>query len=65
MDAATSKWKFRPPPRGVERENLRRCKVDFTVECCQLGDLCDEAHSDLELEEWQLRWEEDHRSHLH
>ena len=60
-DGATSKWKFRPPPRGVAKENLRRCKVNVAEECCQLGDLCDEAHSDQELQEWQLRWEEDHR----
>ena len=61
MDAATTKWKFRPPPRGVAKENLRRCKVKVAEELCQLGDLCDEAHSDQELQEWQVRWEEDHR----
>ena len=61
MDAATTKWKFRPPPRGVAKENLRRCKVKVAEDCCQLGDLCDEAHSDQELQEWQVRWEEDHR----
>ena len=61
MDAATTKWKFRPPPRGVAKENLRRCKVKAAEDCCQLGDLCDEAHSEQELEEWQVRWEEDHR----
>ena len=64
MDAATSKWKFRPPPRGVVKENLRMCKVSLAEECCQLGDLCDEAHSQQELQEWQRRWEEDHRSLL-
>ena len=61
MDGAATKWKFRPPPRGVAKENLRRCQVNQAEESCQLGDLCDEAHSELELQEWQIRWEEDHR----
>ena len=62
MDGATSKWKFRPPPRGLVKENLRMCRLNEAEDCCQLGDLCDEAHSQQELQEWRTRWEEDHRS---
>ena len=64
MDAATNKWKFRPPPRGVVRENLKVCKARTGTgeECCELGDHCDEAHSQEELQEWLVRWDQQHRS---
>ena len=55
------KWKFRPPPRGVARENLRECSVTRAGDTCSLGDHCDEAHCLEELQEWRIRWGEMHR----
>ena len=55
------KWKFRPPPRGLARDKLQQCSETRAGDTCALGDLCDEAHSAEELEEWLLRWGETHR----
>ena len=63
MDTAPTKWKFRPPPRGVDRESLRLCPARAGGEggdWCQLAELCHEAHSRQELAEWLERWGEDH-----
>ena len=60
MERGPTKWKFRPPPRGVVRENLKLCPVVGGGNCT-LGELCDEAHSQEELVEWRERWGEDHR----
>jgi len=57
-----SKWKFRPPPRGVSRDQLILCPVTGAGNTCSLGDHCDEAHSAEELQEWKFRWGETHRS---
>ena len=59
--ADRTKWKFRPPPRGVVRESFRLCSVTGGGERCELGELCVEAHSQEELAEWEVRWGEDHR----
>jgi len=56
------KWKFRPPPRGVTRENLVMCEVQEQGGTCRMGEHCAEAHSKEELDEWGERWEELHKS---
>ena len=61
MAEAVVKWKFRPPPRGVEREKLRECDAARVGDTCRHGDNCDEAHSLDELQEWRLRWGERHK----
>ena len=61
MDASV-RWKFRPPPRGLAREQLRLCGVAGGGDTCGLGEHCDEAHGEEELREWRTRWGEMHRS---
>ena len=59
---AGARWKYRPPPRGVTRDSLQLCSVTRAGDTCHVGELCDEAHSPEELEEWRERWAERHRS---
>ena len=53
-----SKWKFRPPPRGVARDALKLCQEG--VNQCKMQENCVEAHTLDELEEWVERWGEGH-----
>ena len=55
-----SKWKFRPPPRGVARDALKLCQEG--VNQCKMQENCVEAHTLDELEEWVERWGEGHSS---
>ena len=59
---AEVRWKYRPPPRGVDPDRLRECDVTRAGDTCQHGDTCDEAHGLEELQEWKIRWSERHRS---
>ena len=52
------KWKFRPPPRGVPKENLKLCETHENGSTCRMAEHCVEAHGNEELEEWRERWEE-------
>ena len=56
------KWKFRPPPRGVTKENLKLCDLFEKSESCRMAEHCIEAHGQEELEEWQKQWEERHKA---
>ena len=59
---AGARWKYRPPPRGVTRDSLQLCSVTHAGDTCHVGELCDEAHCQEELEEWRERWAGRHRS---
>ena len=37
MTMMNSKWKFRPPPRGVARESLRLCEILQGGGICRYG----------------------------
>ena len=54
-----SKWKFRPPPRGVARDALKLCQEGASGQC-KMQENCVEAHTLEELEEWGERWGEGH-----
>jgi len=56
------KWKFRPPPRGVPKENLKLCETHENEGTCRMAEHCAEAHGSEELDEWGERWEERHKS---
>ena len=61
-DTRGARWKYRPPPRGLARDSLQLCGPTRAGDTCHVGELCDEAHSQEELEEWRERWAERHRS---
>ena len=61
VEAMDSKWKFRPPPRGVARDALKLCQ-EAGGERSRMQENCVEAHSLEELEEWVERWGEGHTS---
>ena len=56
------KWKFRPPPRGIPKENMKLCSTHSSGITCRIGEHCAEAHGDGELSEWRERWDERHKS---
>ena len=59
VETMDSKWKFRPPPRGVARDALKLCQ-EAGSDRCRMQENCVEAHSLEELEEWVERWGEGH-----
>ena len=59
VETMDSKWKFRPPPRGVARDALKMCQEAGR---CRMQENCVEAHTLEELEEWVERWGEGHTS---
>ena len=60
-----SKWKFRPPPRGVARDALKLCQeATEGAGRCRMQENCVEAHTLEELEEWGERWGEGHTANV-
>ena len=59
VSAKDSKWKFRPPPRGVAKEALKLCQEvgEGSTGVCEMQENCVQAHSLEELEEWSERRE--------
>ena len=57
VETMDSKWKFRPPPRGVARDALKLCQEAGR---CRMQENCVEAHTSEELQEWVERWGEGH-----
>ena len=64
VSAKDSKWKFRPPPRGVAKEALKLCQEvgEGSTGVCEMQENCVQAHSLEELEEWGERWGEGHKT---
>ena len=64
VNAKDSKWKFRPPPRGVAKEALKLCQEvgEGSTGVCEMQENCVLAHSLEELEEWGERWGEGHKT---
>ena len=64
VNAKDSKWKFRPPPRGVAKEALKLCQEvgEGSTGVCEMQENCVQAHSLEELEEWGERWGEGHKT---
>ncbi|XP_059471957.1 probable helicase with zinc finger domain isoform X2 [Neocloeon triangulifer] len=53
-----SKWRWRPPPRGVGADAYTLCDAWKNGGTCRYGVQCVEAHGQDELDEWRCRFEE-------
>jgi hypothetical protein len=59
-DEGSTKWRWRPPPRGVGTDAYTICDawVSSGGTTCRYGVQCVEAHGQEELDEWRIRFEE-------
>lgn len=59
-DEGSTKWRWRPPPRGVGTDAYTICDawVSSGGTTCRYGVQCVEAHGQDELDEWRNRFEE-------